>query len=374
MTLRGYKVSLYKNPATMSKIQKVYETKEISYKGALGEGRIRVDDVTGDMASAVRGAKYILVMVAAIAHNSVARELAAHVEPGQIVFVLPGTFGALTFHQELKALGKDNIVAETHTLPYAVRLSGEGEVTVMSRFNPLKLGVIPATKTDVAAAAFSELYDGVEPVESVVACGLSSLNPIIHVPGCVLNAGRIEYAGQPFFYYTEGFSDCVVRTTIQLDDERRALLSAFGYASDIVAHGVGKSDDLKEAVAGNPSFARISVPPSFKYRYFTEDIPFGIAVWAKLAHQIGVSVPIMDAMVTLGSCIMNSWFLPIQGKYKTTTQKNMISVGKRQKRKHVVQHILRFLLRREQTPTGLCQRERKGTVAVLLLMELALSA
>lgn len=65
---------------------------------------------------------------------------------------------------------------------------------VMSRFDPLKVGVMPASRTDEVIAELDGVFPGIEPVESVVACGLSSLNPIIHVPGCILNAGRIEYA------------------------------------------------------------------------------------------------------------------------------------------------------------------------------------
>ena len=44
-----------------------------------------------------------------------------------------------------------------------------------------------------------------------------------------------------------GLYPCVARTTEAIDKERIALLDSFGYASDIVAHGVGGSvvtDDI----------------------------------------------------------------------------------------------------------------------------------
>lgn len=98
----------------------------------------------------------------------------------------------------------------------------------------------------------------------------------------------------------------MVRATEAIDNERCDLLRAFGYAWDIVAHGVSPvhTDDLKEAVAGNPSFAKIAVPPTFQYRYYTEDIPYGLAIWAKLGSMIGVKTPIMDCMVTMGGLVM----------------------------------------------------------------------
>lgn len=309
LTLRGYEVHLYEDVRFASKMQKVFDAKTIQYKGALGEGSVNIHNVTTDLKEAVHGASFVLVAVPAFAHKIYAKNLASIVEPGQIVFVLPGTFGSLNFWKEFKNAGvEDVVIAETNTLPYAARLVGEGEIMIMSRFS-LKVGVMPASKTEETLCKLGQLYDNLQAVESVIACGLSSLNPIIHVPGCILNAGRIEYCGEPFHYYTEGFSDCVVRATETVDRERCAILEKFGYKNDIVAHGIGgniKTDSLKEAVAGDPSFAKIAVPPTFKYRYYTEDIPYGLAIWSKLAHQIGVSTPIMDAMVTLGGNIMES--------------------------------------------------------------------
>ena len=199
------------------------------------------------------------------------------------------------------------VVAETNTLPYATRLQGPGNTLIMSLFNPLKIGVMPACKTRETVEKLRPFYPSLEAVESVIACGLSSLNPIIHVPGCILNAGRIEYAKGEFYFYTEGFTPCVARTTEAIDKERIALLDSFGYASDIVAHGVGGSvvtDDIGEAIASDPNFAKIKGPADTKNRYYAEDIPYGLAPWAKLARAMGVSVPVIDSMITIGSALL----------------------------------------------------------------------
>ncbi len=224
--------------------------------------------------------------------------------------MLPGTFGSLMFWKAFKEHGvKDVCVAETHTLPYATRLLGQGKSLVMSRFDPLKVGVMPASRTDEVIAALDGVFPGIEAVESVVACGLSSLNPIIHVPGCILNAGRIEYAKGDFHFYTEGFTDCVARLTEAIDAERIALLDAMGYSSDIAAHGIGgavETDSIKEAIAGDPNFAKITGPANLQNRYYSEDIPYGIATWAKLARLIGVPTPVMDSLVSLGGVLLES--------------------------------------------------------------------
>lgn len=308
LTMRGFEVHLFESAAFADHMQGVFDTQTIELQGACGSGEAHIAMVTSDLSRAIQGVKCILVAVPAFAHVPYAEMLAKVVQPGQIVLVMPGTFGSLIFWKKFKEAGiEDVIVAETNTLPYATRLLGPGKSLIMSCFNPLKIGVMPAARTDEAVSALSEFYDCFEPVESVVACGLSSLNPLIHVPTCILNAGRIEYAKGDFHPYTEGFTSCVARATDAVDKERITILQAFGYSYDIAAHGVGgavKTDDIGEAIAGDPNFAKITGPGNFEDRYFAEDIPFGIASWAKMARLVGVATPVMDAMTTLGGVIM----------------------------------------------------------------------
>ena len=308
LTLRGFEVRLFESAEFAAHMQGVFDTKTIELQGACGTGEAHLAMVTSNLEEAIQGVKCILVAVPAFAHVPYAEMLAKVVQPGQIVLVMPGTFGSLIFWKKFKEAGvEDVIVAETNTLPYATRLLGPGKSLIMSCFNPLKIGVMPASRTDEAVAVLSEFYDCLEPVESVIACGLSSLNPLIHVPTCILNAGRVEYAQGDFHPYTEGFTSCVARATDAIDKERISILKAFGYDYDIAAHGIGgavKTDDIGEAIAGDPNFAKITGPASFDDRYYAEDIPFGIASWAKLAKQVGVETPVMDAMTTLGGVIM----------------------------------------------------------------------
>lgn len=66
---------------------------------------------------------------------------------------------------------------------------------------------------------------------------------------------------------------------IMYEDERFALLDAMGYSSDIAAHGIGgavETDSIKEAIAGDPNFAKITGPANLQNRYYSEDIPYGI--------------------------------------------------------------------------------------------------
>lgn len=307
LSLRGFEVRMCEDERFASKMKKVFDTKTIEVKGVCN-GEAHLSMVTTDIQEAVTDADVILVAVPAFAHKTYAQKLAQVVQPGQIVLVVPGTFGSLIFYNELKKNNiKDVVVAESHTLPYATRLVGEGQVLIMSRFDPLKIGVMPAHKTAEVMAQLEGLFPGLEAVESVVACGLSSLNPIIHVPGCILNAGRIELAKGEFYFYTEGFTSCVARACNAIDKERISILKQFGYHFDIAAHGIGgavESDDIQEVIASDPNFSKIKGPADVRNRYYSEDIPFGIAPWAKIAHRYGINTPVMDSMVNMGTILL----------------------------------------------------------------------
>jgi opine dehydrogenase len=49
--------------------------------------------------------------------------------------------------------------------------------------------------------------------------------------------------------------------------------------------------------------AKISGPESVKSRYITEDLPYGLVPIRKIAHQLDVSTPLIDAVIEFASVI-----------------------------------------------------------------------
>lgn len=49
--------------------------------------------------------------------------------------------------------------------------------------------------------------------------------------------------------------------------------------------------------------ANISGPSSMKSRYITEDVPYGLVPTAQLAHKLGITTPIIDAVIELASVV-----------------------------------------------------------------------
>ena len=54
----------------------------------------------------------------------------------------------------------------------------------------------------------------------------------------------------------------------------------------------------------SPGFAGVKAQSSLDYRYFNEDVGYGLVFLQKLGEQVGVATPIMSAVITLVSLLM----------------------------------------------------------------------
>lgn len=173
------------------------------------------------------------------------------------------------------------------------------------------MGVFPAKETSHVVEELSKLYEFNE-AEDVIACGLISLNPVAHTPGCLLNAGRIERSRGEFWLYEEGVTPCVARVMEELDNERISLVGRFGYrpiSMEEALAGDREPRTIWEEINASTKLTPIKGPVSVKNRYFTEDIPYGLVPWAYIGDQLGVDTPVMDSIINLGSIIIeqDSW-------------------------------------------------------------------
>jgi opine dehydrogenase len=310
MTLKGFSVRLFEDARFAEKIRIVFDTREIEYSGALGEGKVKLESVGSDLGQTVKGADIIIVAVPAFVHSYYAEHLADKLEDGQIVLFLAGTLGSLLLKKRMKEKGskKEVVCAETHTLPYKTRLLKPGHSLVMGHILPLLTAVFPVRKSGEVMPKLKPLYN-CTPVETVAECTLGSLNPMVHVPTCLLNCGRIELAPEEFRFYREGITPRVGAAIEAVARERRAIAEALGYGSlkvnaMIAPAGVSPELPVYEIFNLDKEVADIKGPANLKDRYYTEDIPFGLVTWSLLARVAGVETPVLDALITLGSVIL----------------------------------------------------------------------
>jgi len=287
----------------------------IRLTGAL-EGEVAGVRVTTDVGEAVKDADVVFMVTPALAHATLARQMAPWTKPDQIIVLTPGrTFGAYEVHALMGAHGgsPDLTVAETYSLPYACRLT-EGHGVFISRIKSwLPIATLPATRIDAVTAILQPAFASLVPLPSTLHTGLLNIGAIFHPAGTLLNAARIERLGGGYPFYTEAITPSVGRVLERADAERVAIGAALGLATDTAlqitlnAYGV-RADSLTEALRTNPAYVLGNTPGDLAHRYVQEDVPMGLVPLASLGRQVGASTPTLESLVHLASVMTGQDF------------------------------------------------------------------
>ncbi len=311
LALAGHEVVVWDHPEFAAAIEPLRERGEIRLEGTARTGTARIAGATTDAAEALAWADVLPCSVPSYAHALFAEALVPHLRAGHLLALLPGNLGALAFAARLRERGADGVVVcESDTAPYVCRKTGPNAGVIWGRVPALGVGAWPVAETAGAVAALGDLFPGARAYASVLEAGLSALNPVVHPPGVLLNAGRIERSRGEFWFYEEGVTPGVVRAIEAVDAERRAIGRALGLdlapvAAGFAGAGFGPaSDDLWAVINGSRMLTALRAPGMLDTRWLTEDIPFGLGAWAALGDALGVETPVMDALCTLASATL----------------------------------------------------------------------
>jgi opine dehydrogenase len=229
-----------------------------------------------------------------------------------VYVVCPGSCaGAIVFKE---TLGRDLddpgvVVAETSTLPYAVRVTGDARIRV---YNRLKGGyyvaALPHTATQRVHDLLQTAHEELSAADSIWQTTLQNSNPIIHPAVSLCNVALIERTGGDFFFYEEGVTDGVGRLIEGVDRERVAIAEALGVSVRRdpelgIEQGYQTVDDYSVGYSQAPGFQGIRAQPQIDHRYFNEDAGYGLLFMTDLARQIGVPTPVMDGLLTISSVV-----------------------------------------------------------------------
>lgn len=310
LALGGVAVALWEHPTMAAAIAPIHERRTIHLEGTERTGAATLAEVTTDIAAALAWSETVLMAVPAYAHRLFAETCAPHLRPGQLVALLPGTLGALEFARVLREAGVRGVtLAEVDTSPYVCRKIAPDRAIIWGAPAGIGAGVFPASRTAAVLPRLQALFPGTRAYPSVLACGLSSLNPIVHPAGVLMNAGRIERSRGDFYFYEEGVTPAVVRAIEAVDAERRVLGAALDLELTPVAQGFheagfGPAGDLWAVINGSRMLTALRAPGAVETRWLTEDLTYGLVTWASLAAQVGVPTPVMDALITLAATVL----------------------------------------------------------------------
>lgn len=312
LALGGSQVLLWEHPSLAAGIAPLEAGKTVHLEGTERTGAARLAGVTTDIKTALAWSSTILMSAPAYAHRLFAECCAPHVQSGQTITLLPGTLGALEFARVLRDRGVGGVtVAEVDTSPYVCRKTAPDRAVIWGRPGAIGLGVFPARRTEALLPVIQACFPGTRAYPNVLACGLSSLNPLMHPAGVLMNAGRIERSRGEFYFYEEGVTPAVVTVIEAVDAERLALGRALGQSLQPVAAafhaaGFGPAGDLWSVINGSQMLTALRAPGMLRSRWLTEDLPYGLVTWSSLAAQLGLATPHMDALIVLISTILQT--------------------------------------------------------------------
>lgn len=308
----GHAVYMYDFPQFSKSITAIDEAGGIYAEGKL-EGFQKIVYAGTDLEKVLDDAELIFAVGPSYSTEPFGKACAPYVKAGQTYIIMPGScMGAVTFKKALGLDLKDNkvTVAETSTLPYAVRISGPAKIEIHHRLPAAYMvATIPREKNDEVYEVLSTVFAGIEKGISVLHTTLQNSNPIIHPPITTLNAALIERTQGDFEFYTEGITPGVAELMKAIDLERIKIGEALGLPIEAspekgIRQGYMDVCDYYEGYSKSKAFAGIKAQSKLDHRYYNEDLGYTTVFFIELADRVGADVPAMKALTKIISVIM----------------------------------------------------------------------
>lgn len=272
-------------------------------EGALtGAFAVRVAAGLGD---ALAGADAALLAVPAYAYPALLPAVAAALPRGVPLILSPAaSLAPLAVEVARAGLGARAPVGGLATTPVTARRLAPDRVRVATVRSAVDAAAVPGAAGAEVAALAEALFGIACPVApDVLPLALANANPIIHAALALANVTRIE-RGEAWPQYGL-MTDAACRLMERLEAERAALAAALGVAVVPLATSLARANGIAEApiarMAGTIAASRGAVlgPSDMATRYVTEDVPFGLVVYLRLAVRAGVALPLTEATVAV---------------------------------------------------------------------------
>ena len=313
ITLKGYSVNLAEVPEFEDNLRAIEKKGGIDISGDAGNGFAKLNMITTDLKEAVRGVDVIIIGGSAYAHEPFSKALANHFEDGQFI-LFTSNFGALRFKKWMHEFGVTTRVTpvESMSLLYATRANEPGVVACFGVKNQLPAAALPAGRTGEFLSLINPVFPQFTAAENVWTTSINNLNPIVHPPMVLFNAGRIEATGgKGWNLYAEGATESVCKVMLGMDAERMSLLKKI--SSDgipfknsletLYAQYSLEKNSLSETIRQSPIHGdpAMLAPSAVNTRYLNEDLPYGLSPWSSIGRMWDIATPKVDAVIQIAS-------------------------------------------------------------------------
>lgn len=312
LTLRGYEVRLFsRSDATLLPIIKqggitLLEAGEEKFAAPYFHST--------HIVPVIDGVDLIIVAAPAVAHEYLARSMAAHLQDGQRILLNPGhTGGSLHFANILRRAGNEARVrlCETVTLTYICRTLKPARVEIYRRTTNLRCAAFPAQETQDLIGEIRRIYPNITGAENVLETGFSNINAIMHPAGMLGNAGWIEKTAGDFLFYREGITTAIAAWIAEVDKERLNIVKSLGlkpvpfinifHQAGLTSKEALASGSVYRAIYESEPNLKIKSPASLDHRYIHEDVGYGLVPMAEIGRLFGIRTPVMNSLIKLAS-------------------------------------------------------------------------
>lgn len=286
-----------------------YRVKDLTEKGR--DFYVKPDFITRSAKEAMEFADVVMIMTTTLQHEAVARLVGPYAKDGQLIVLCPGYMGSLIFKKYVTA----NVVySEWETTAYNGRIV-DNEYVKISFYNPRNaVSALPMSKIDEVQKSLGQLFENTRYSRAnILESAIHNPNMIVHTVGMLFSASRIEYSKGEFWMYREAFTDSVVRVINAFDNQKNAVLAAYGCKplGYFEAAKWRNEENLDvDAMTSFRSFADSSNkgPGMLSHRYLLEDVPNGLGLFISLGKKAGLDVSIAESIMTLAGALLGENF------------------------------------------------------------------
>jgi opine dehydrogenase len=295
----GHEVAIYSREEHAKNIGPIRQQGGITSQGVMA-GFAAIETATTDVGVAMKDTDVVFVVGPAYATANFGTDAGPYVQEGMAVVVCPGScVGSLAFKRAAGLdLGDETVVvAETSTLPYAVRAIGDAKIHVFHRFDSgFFAAAAPRSATTRLLHVLRTVWPHTEEATTIFQTTLQNGNPVIHPPVTLLNAALIDRTGGDFNFYEDGVTPSTGRLMEALDKERLAIAQALGVhilsEPELgVRQGYMTEVNYTTGYSKAPGFRGIRAQSSLNHRYLTEDVGYTMVFFADLARSLAYPHP-----------------------------------------------------------------------------------
>ncbi len=307
---KGYSVTMWEPLDNVPDFSKIAERKEMFLEGDIHLGG--PIEVTKDIASAMKGAAVLLVVVPSFAHEPIFRKMIPLLEEGQHILIVPGNFGAYRLKAMMDEFGctKKITVSCTETMPYACRIKSFDVVNIFKKKFIVHIATSPASANNEVLGIFNDVFDGYvrfERFEHLLMSDMSNANFTLHPLPVLLNYGDIEKHPKTFRHYMDGITPLISEQMHRMDEERVAVGKSVGFTLSPtlellkVYYGKNATRTIYEYVHSPETPYADLAGHDVHGRYLSEDVPGVVTPVVKIAEKAGIETPLSSLVVTLTS-------------------------------------------------------------------------